>query len=141
MKNNDMRDIDIDAEMNKVFKQFKNDLKDAHVLDENDNVINDGIFEEIVDKNIARLNELEKYVSNENGVVTDRYGYNILGKNIQLLRDMKACHSLNPQDVIAKNIVTKEPKESRNRSKAFFNGIAKLFNKRKKIPQSDRGSR
>lgn len=138
-KNND---VDIYDEINKVFELFNAELKSSHVLDENNNVINPKTFENIVDKNLKRLYRLEKYVSDEAGVTTDRNGNNILLKNIDLLSEMKAHHSVHPYSDDAEERLSKEKERlDLDRPSLFQTAIKKLFRKRKNTHQPEVHSR
>jgi len=134
--------IDIEKEIEKVLKQFKTELKASKVVDKDNNVTDKKAFAKLIDQNIKRLNDLEKYVANEAGVITDRYGADVLFSNVQLLKDMKQNGSLNP-NVNTESIRQGQKNEEERFSKQhkLFGGISNLFNKFKSPSQNTKGSR
>lgn len=128
--------IDIEIKINDVLKQFKTELKASKVVDEAGNVNDKKAFSKLVDHAIKRLNDLEPNIASEAGVVTDRYGAEILYANIQSLQDMKQRGSLKPVDVSESLRRGAEKEEDFLKSKKFFGGIFNVF-KRNKAPKSD----
>ena len=134
--------INIDKRIDDVLKQFKTELKTSKVIDNSGNVTDKKAFAKLVDQNIKRLNDLEKYIASEAGIITDKYAANILYKNIQSLKDMKEYNSLNPnlsEENIHKGEIAEEERFSTQHG--WFTGIKKIFGKMKSTPQNEHDSR
>lgn len=127
--------IDIEMKIDDVLKQFKTELKTSKVVDEAGNVNDKKAFAKLVDQSIKRLTDLESHIASEAGVVTDRYGAEILYANIQSLKDMKQAGSLSPSATSESLRRGAENEEDFLKSKKFFGGIFNLF-KRNKTPRS-----
>ncbi|MBR6009829.1 MAG: hypothetical protein IKP35_00205 [Alphaproteobacteria bacterium] len=132
------------TKIHEIVDNLKTELRQAHAIDTNNNVINSEIFNRILKQKMTELNALESLVANEMGIVTDKYGSQILFNTITLLNDMIEYQSLTPDDVRAEYHADMQKKHdvpsSTPNPLPFKKGILKLFkNFQRKTPDTSRG--
>ena len=84
-----MEHIDIEKKIQKIRQSLELELKESGAMDLTGKAIDEKVFDDIIDKNIAEIQRLEPMIADEMGVAKDRYAANILMHNVQILNEMK----------------------------------------------------
>lgn len=127
-----MEHIDIEKKIQKIRQSLELELKESGAMDLTGKAIDEKVFDDIIDKNIAEIQSLEPMIADEMGVAKDRYAANILMHNVQILNEMKKKKTIH----LGENSYTlekgKEKEENWFKKKIFEKGIGKLLGKMKR---------
>ena len=121
---------DIEAQLNLITGNLKQEMIGARAIDGQDRVINVEEFKRILDKKIAQCQAILASTEKD-GVTTDLYGANIAHARINWLETMKKHLSLQPQsewqneEEPGVDSVTNTVQEEK--TNAFLRGISKLL--------------
>lgn len=123
---------EIEAQLNLITGNLKQEMIDARIIDEQDRVINVEEFKRILDKKIAQCQAILASTEKD-GVTTDLYGANIAHARINWLETMKKHLSLQPQSEWQNEEepgVDSVPNTAQEeKTNAFLRGISKLLRK------------
>ena len=131
-----MEHIDIEKQIKEIRKSLESELRAANAIDENGRATNKKAFEEIMDRKIHEIEELEPMVTDESGVARDRYSANIYFHNIEILNEMRKHYSIKHEPDSYSLQKGHEKEESLFKKHIFTRGIHKLMSKFTRRPQN-----
>ena len=90
-----MEYIDIEKQIHQIRKSLESELRAANAIDENGRATNKKVFEEIVDRKIHEIEELEPMIADESGVARERYNPKPFFDGLAQLNEMRKQHAIN----------------------------------------------
>ena len=124
-----MEYIDIEKQIHQIRQSLESELRAANAIDENGHATNKKAFEEIVDRKIHEIEELEPMIADESGVARERYNPKPFFDGLTQLKEMRKRHAINI-DVNSYSLEQGAKKEETLFKKHIFaDGIHKLISK------------
>ena len=105
--------MQLDTKLSSITDGLVEKLRKYKAIDENNNIISERKFNKLIELTISYCESLLPMVEHD-GIVFDRYGFNLIFSRINVLRDMKLYQSVYPytsqiKQIIPRNEAKPEP--------------------------------